>query len=267
MFSVNGALEVHGPGEIDQVVNVEQVEVGGGTVTWSSFAASPLDPLAYLASYPDVARAFGTDARAAAQHYVTYGLAEGRTILFDPQAYLAKYSDLRAAFGTDTRAASLHYMAFGAAEGRSSSLAGDDVLRGTGGADVLSGGSGNDALWGLGGADTLTGGPGRDTFVFSTAPTANAVARVTDFVPGTDRIQLSGPGFAAAGPAGPLGVDAFWAGPGVTAAHDASDRLVFNTSTGDLYLDPDGTGPGTAVLFAQLPGLTTSLASTDFFVV
>ena len=43
---------------------------------------------------------------------------------------------------------------------------GDDVLRGSGGADTLSGGPGDDMLYGGAGSDDLTGGPGKDTAVF-----------------------------------------------------------------------------------------------------
>lgn len=58
--------------------------------------------------------------------------------------------------------------------------AGRDALVGTAGDDVLTGGFG---------ADTLTGGLGRDTFVYTDM--RDAADTVTDFVPGSDRIDLS----------------------------------------------------------------------------
>ncbi|MGV3492971.1 MAG: M10 family metallopeptidase [Ramlibacter sp.] len=68
-------------------------------------------------------------------------------------------------------------------------------LSGKGGNDVLSGGGGNDVLAGGRGADRLTGGNGRDIFDFDTVGESGASAgtrdTVTDFVRGTDRIDLS----------------------------------------------------------------------------
>ena len=43
--------------------------------------------------------------------------------------------------------------------------------------------------------------------------------------------------------------------------------FMFNTTTGDLYFDPDGTGPVAAVLIAQLANLASPLASSDFIIV
>jgi len=75
--------------------------------------------LDYLASYGDLAAAFGTDEHAATIHYFTNGRAEGRVAdNFNGLDYLASYGDLAAAFGTDERAAALHYITKGRAEGR-----------------------------------------------------------------------------------------------------------------------------------------------------
>ena len=53
---------------------------------------------------------------------------------------------------------------------------------------TLIGGSGNDRLIAGHGADTLTGGGGADTFVFNALPWD--AGQVTDFAPGTDKIDL-----------------------------------------------------------------------------
>ena len=50
-------------------------------LTVSTFVAVPaeaaqFDPAFYGAAYPDVAAAFGTDAQALLNHYLTYGMAE-----------------------------------------------------------------------------------------------------------------------------------------------------------------------------------------------
>jgi Ca2+-binding RTX toxin-like protein len=63
----------------------------------------------------------------------------------------------------------------------------DNFLYGMGGNDKLNGGDGNDTLRGGLGTDTLTGGAGADLFVFE-AKGGND--RITDFVSGTDKIDL-----------------------------------------------------------------------------
>lgn len=51
-----------------------------------------------------------------------------------------------------------------------------------------------------------------------------------------------------------------------TKAHDADDRLVYDSGTGKLFYDADGTGAGKAVLLAQLTkGL--KMTSADFLVI
>lgn len=77
------------------------------------------------------------------------------------------------------------------------------TLTGGSGNDTISGGTGNDRIVGGAGADTLTGGGGNNTFVFanraesrssafsgSDTTTAN-IDKITDFMFGTDRIELS----------------------------------------------------------------------------
>ncbi|WP_414160014.1 type I secretion C-terminal target domain-containing protein [Pseudomonas sp. BNK-44-b] len=66
---------------------------------------------------------------------------------------------------------------------------GDNVLSGGLGDDILIGGGGNDILIGGPGNDTLTGGSGNDTFVWQKGDTGHD--RVTDFTPGSDRLDLS----------------------------------------------------------------------------
>jgi len=56
---------------------------------------------------------------------------------------------------------------------------------------------------------------------------------------------------------------AFYVG---AAAHDSTDRIIYNSDTGALSYDPDGTGSAAAVQFAEL---STKLALTnlDFLIV
>ena len=65
---------------------------------------------------------------------------------------------------------------------------GDDVISGLGGIDLIDAGAGNDTLIGGAENDVLTGGDGADSFVFGAEDGADII---TDFISGTDRIQLS----------------------------------------------------------------------------
>ena len=130
--------------------------------------------------------------------------------------------------------------------------AGNNTLFGDAGNDIISGGNGLDLLIGGAGKDTLTGGEGMDWFVFETAPNASSnLDTITDFTPGTDKLVFSKSIFAGL-ELGDLTSDAFWAGAGVKTAHDASDRLIYNTSTGALYYDADGAGGSAAIQVALL---------------
>jgi len=51
-----------------------------------------------------------------------------------------------------------------------------------------------------------------------------------------------------------------------SAAHDADDRIIYNSATGALYYDSDGNGAGAAVQFATLLG-TPAISSIDFFAI
>jgi Ca2+-binding RTX toxin-like protein len=136
---------------------------------------------------------------------------------------------------------------------------------GTAGRDDLDGGRGNDLLDGGLGKDTLTGGAGDDNFRFSTALGNGNVDRITDFTVADDTIQLDSTIFASAGAVGALGVGAFHkSAAGV--AHDADDRIIYDTNEGYLYYDADGSDIGAAVRFARL-STNLHLHSTDFVIV
>ena len=138
-----------------------------------------------------------------------------------------------------------------------------DQLYGNSGVNVLTGNDGDDLLSGEGGADVLTGGLGKDTFLFEKPLVAGAVTTITDLTASADTIALSHSIFAQAGPVGPLAAGAFFTG---TAAHDADDRIIYNSSTGSLMYDADGIGAGAATIFATVAtGL--SLSASDFKVV
>jgi len=66
--------------------------------------------------------------------------------------------------------------------------AGRDLVQGSDGEDRIFGGGGFDTLAGGTGTDTLTGGAGDDIFVILPG---DSIDRITDFVPGQDRIDLT----------------------------------------------------------------------------
>jgi hypothetical protein len=57
----------------------------------------------------------------------------------------------------------------------------------------------------------------------------------------------------------------FWASS-TGLAHDANDRVIYNTSTRGLYYDADGTGSGAAQLIATVQSGAT-IAATDIVVI
>ena len=128
--------------------------------------------------------------------------------------------------------------------------------------NIIEGNSGDNRLNGDRGNDTLTGGAGSDTFVFKSALNgATNVDTITDFTVGTDTIELARSVFSALS-TGALDSDAFQVG---SAAVDASDRIIYDSATGDLFYDADGSGAGAAVRFATLStGLT--LTASDFVI-
>jgi serralysin len=111
---------VAGPDGTDVLRDVQRASFGdGSTVELAQSATGRFDALRYEASFPDLIRAFGANADAAAEHFLESGAMEGRSAaLFNPSAYLAAYGDLQAAFGNDLTAATTHYLTYGFWEGR-----------------------------------------------------------------------------------------------------------------------------------------------------
>jgi Ca2+-binding RTX toxin-like protein len=141
------------------------------------------------------------------------------------------------------------------------------TLEGRAGNDSLLGGASADFLLGGTGNDSLTGGAGGDSFQFLEAPGAANADLIADFVSGQDQIGLDAAAHANIGTGPFVAGDArFFAGAGATSGQDASDRVVYNTSTGHLFYDADGNGAGASQLIATLEG-APGLAATDIVVV
>ena len=159
---------------------------------------------------------------------------------------------------------------------------GADNINGAGGNDLLKGGAGIDTLHGGAGVDVIVGGTGNDllfgsansagdgsadTFVFNTALNATTNKdTITGFEANAlDKMALDPAFFAAVALNGTAGLDAteFKANAGGNAT-DGNDYIVYDSATGNLYYDADGSGVGAKVLFATLVGLTGTLDNTDF---
>ena len=146
-----------------------------------------------------------------------------------------------------------------------SGFGGNDMLLGAAGNDSLRGNDGTDWLEGGAGSDNLGGGGGQDSFVFREAGSANADV-LSDYASNWDNIQLDAAFFTSLGASGRFASgDARFVANSTGTAQDASDRIVLNTATGQLFYDADGTGSGAAQHFATLPSGRTVIAS-DFWV-
>nr|WP_284284148.1 M10 family metallopeptidase C-terminal domain-containing protein [Mesorhizobium amorphae] len=132
----------------------------------------------------------------------------------------------------------------------------DDHLIGNALANDLSGGAG---------ADTLTGNAGEDSFRFSTELGADNVDRITDFNVVNDTILLDNLVFTSVGGDDALALGAFYRSAG-GVAHDADDRIIYDTNDGTLSYDADGSGQAAAIPFAQL-STNLNLSSADFVII
>jgi Ca2+-binding RTX toxin-like protein len=139
---------------------------------------------------------------------------------------------------------------------------GNDILIGGQGNDFLDGGTGSDTLNGGLGNDTLIGGSGIDKFTFN-SPT-DGIDTISDFNSGEgDQIIISASGFSGGLAVGNLPSSQFTIG---SSAANASDRFIYNSSTGALFFDPDGNGSQGQVDLAVLSS-NPALTSSNIFVV
>lgn len=141
-------------------------------------------------------------------------------------------------------------------------LSGDENnnnLTGRKGNDTLEGGLGDDTIVGGNGADRLVGGSGADRFLYVAA--AERGDAIADFEPGTDKLLLIGAAFGGL-TKGELIPEQFFTGVGATSA---SQRIGYNTSTGEVLFDADGAGGTDAQVLATLAG-NPDLSRTDITV-
>ena len=147
---------------------------------------------------------------------------------------------------------------------------GSNVLFGNGGDDSLFGGAGADRLVGGAGSDTLRGGAGHDSFLLDGAANAQTnLDKILDFsrVQG-DKVLLSLSAYAGLEAVGKLAAERFYAAAGATQAHDASDLIIYDKTSGMVYYDADGVGGASSVAIAVLGASAhPALAFDDFLIV
>ena len=83
----------------------------------------------------------------------------------------------------------------------------------------------------------MFGGAGGDRFFFNA--TTEGIDAISDFFAGEDQIVLSAAGFGGGLVEGTFSTEQFYFGSTATMA---SHRLIYDSSTGELFFDVDGVG-------------------------
>ncbi|CAN5490331.1 hypothetical protein BH10PSE7_BH10PSE7_33250 [soil metagenome] len=141
-------------------------------------------------------------------------------------------------------------------------------------AQEIVGGAALDRIGGRGGNDSLTGGMNNDVFYFATTPNASTnLDTITDFanvVGNNDLIAMENAIFTGLTATGTLAASLFNANAAGTAT-ETDDRVIFETDTGKVFYDADGSNAGAAVQFATIANFASltgaaALSAADFFV-
>lgn len=138
------------------------------------------------------------------------------------------------------------------------------AIKGTGNnfANSILGNDANNVLDGKLGLDQLTGGAGNDKFVFSTKSSALNVDDILDFSSTDDMINLLHGVF---GKKGAVSANDFVSEANVVA-HDKTDHFLYDTNTGNLYYDVNGSGIGGVSQIAHLTGVP-NIDYTNLYVI
>jgi hypothetical protein len=156
-------------------------------------------------------------------------------------------------------------------------FAGNDAIYGVNGNDSIDGGFGNDSLFGgdnndtlignIGddsitgglGADLLIGGAGNDIFSYDLVNEGGDT--ISDFTSSADRFFFSDFGFAGGILPGTLLAAQFGSGAGLVAANNATQRFIYDSTSGVLRFDPDG---NSAVLSSSIIATLTGAPTLAF---
>ena len=128
---------------------------------------------------------------------------------------------------------------------------GNDTLLGGVGKDRLTGGTDNDFLEGGAGADRLSGGHGDDIYFYASRFDGNDT--ILDFESSQDRFEFAGLGFGVDSGTNLDDGTTFIASGAPTSAVDEA-TVLYNTTTGELWFDIDGTGAAAAQLIGTITG-------------
>ena len=162
----------------------------------------------------------------------------------------------------------------GSGRDRLSGNNGKDILTGGSGNDTILGGGGDDELIGGSGNDLLNGGSGDDKFIYSSRKAFNRKTfgkdRIANFAPGSDKIILDKTTFTSLDSTAGEGFSndsEFEIVTNNSAASSSSAEIVYVSSTGNLYYNPNGSdaGFGGGAQFAKLLG-RPALTDSDFLI-
>ena len=133
-------------------------------------------------------------------------------------------------------------------------------------AQSITGNAGANRIDGKGGNDTLTGGAGADVFVFTSALGATNIDRIVGYTAAADQIEIENAVFT-----GMIDNNVALAASAFTSnltglATLATQRIIYETDTGFLWFDQDGTGGVAARHFATVT-IGTALAASEFTVI
>ncbi len=132
-----------------------------------------------------------------------------------------------------------------------------------GGADTVAGGSGNNVIDDGAGHDVLRGNAGADEFILATSSASRD--HIADFVVDVDDLAVPVSAFGLAQAAGTTLGSAFLNNT-TGLAQGAEDRFIYQSTTGKLFFDADGTGAGAAKEIAFLAGAPV-LTESDFLLI
>lgn len=146
---------------------------------------------------------------------------------------------------------------------QTTSAAGVGAINLTGNAlgQSLIGNAGANRLNGLGGNDTLNGGAGADVFVFTSTLGVGNIDRILGFVT-ADQIQIDNAVFVGL----TAGALTGFAANATATAIGAAAQVVYETDTGALFFDSNGTGAGGRTQFATVD-IGVVLTASEFTVV